>query len=334
MIWTTSKHYQPCPYNLEAEIEAAVADIKLDLFGNSRIYLDVKKLIGQKGKTQNIPDGYLIDLSSTTNPVLYVVEVELAAHDPLRHVAQQLLNFSLSFKSTPQKMKVILRETLEKSPQTLAICEAYAKDNGFNNIDYLLEKLIYSENAFNTLVIIDELEEELESILLSSLGFPVETLTLQRFKSESGEVAYEFEPFLYDLTDQGSESGSENATKPAIDPSQIDTIVVPAKEDGFREVFLGENRWWAIRIHASMIPKLKYIAAYQVAPESAITYLAEIAKIEPWKDTKKYVVTFKEPAQKITPLRLVPGGSVKAPQSIRYTAISRLKEGTSLDDVF
>jgi hypothetical protein len=33
-------------------------------FGESRIYLDVKRLIGERGQTQNIPDGYLLDLSS------------------------------------------------------------------------------------------------------------------------------------------------------------------------------------------------------------------------------------------------------------------------------
>jgi hypothetical protein len=27
-----------------------------------------------------------------------------------------------------------------------------------------------------------------------------------------------------------------------------DTIIVPAREDGFSELFLGENRWYAIRI--------------------------------------------------------------------------------------
>jgi len=40
------------------------------LFGSSRVYLEVKKLIGQQGKTQNIPDGYLLDISSPKKPVL------------------------------------------------------------------------------------------------------------------------------------------------------------------------------------------------------------------------------------------------------------------------
>lgn len=30
--------------------------------------IDVKKLIGARGKTQNIPDGYLLDLSSPQAP--------------------------------------------------------------------------------------------------------------------------------------------------------------------------------------------------------------------------------------------------------------------------
>ncbi len=131
-----------------------------------------RKLIGETGKTQNIPDGYLLDFSSQHKPVLYLVEVELAKHDPLRHIAQQLLNFSLSFKSTPQKMKSILRDTLQKSPEALSTCEAYATKNSFSNIDYLLERMIYPENAFNALLIIDDLEEELESIVRSSLRFP------------------------------------------------------------------------------------------------------------------------------------------------------------------
>jgi hypothetical protein len=41
---------------------------------------------------------------------------------------------------------------------------------------------------------------------------------------------------------------------------EVDTIVVPARAEGFRDVFLGERRWWEIRISAAMIPRIKYIA--------------------------------------------------------------------------
>lgn len=334
MLWTTTQQFHPWPFEKEGDLETAITEIQHDLFGNSRVYLEVKKLIGQQGKTQNIPDGYLLDFSSPKKPVLYIVEVELAKHDPLRHIAQQLLGFSLSFKTTPQKMKGILRNTLQKSSEVLASCEQYAANNGFNNIDYLLEQMIYPEDAFNALMIIDELEEELDSILHSSLRFPVETLVIERYRSLSGEVAYHFDPFLYELSAQSSTVAVEGGDTPVIDPVEIDTIVVPAKEDGFQEVFLGENRWYAIRIHASMIPKIRYIAVYQVAPVSAITYLADVASIEPWKDTEKYCVNFKEPARKIGPIPLVSGGRVTAPQNIRYTSLDRLQKARSLDDLF
>jgi hypothetical protein len=92
--------------------------------------------------------------------------------------------------------------------------------------------------------------------------------------------------FLYELSAKSSTAGPE--VGPSIEPSEIDAIVVPARGEGFQEVFLGENRWYAIRIHSSMKPKIHYIAVYQVAPVSAITHIAEVADIEPWKDTQKY----------------------------------------------
>lgn len=334
MIWTNSQEYHPWPFDREADLEAVIAQVKADLFGEQRIYLDVKKLIGERGKTRNVPDGYLLDFSSPRRPVLYLVEVELAKHDPLRHIAQQLLEFSLSFKSTPQKMKSILRETIQRSPETLAACEAYAQKNNFNNIDFLLERMIYDDGAFNTLLIIDELDEELESIVRSSLAFPVETLTLARFRSEAGDVAYHFEPFLYDLSGQNSTRAADAGNEPTVDPAEIDTIVVPARKDGFDEVFLGENMWRAVRLHSSMVPKIRFVAAYQVAPVSAITHIASVARVEPWKDTGKYALYFSEPAAEIEPLGLVRNGRVSPPQAPRYTSMAKLKKAKSMDEVF
>ncbi len=61
--------------------------------------------------------------------------------------------------------------------------------------------------------------------------------------------------------DEAVETGP---TRPSLE--DVDTVVVPAWEDGFRDVFLGENRRYSIRSHASMRPQLKYIGVYQVAP--------------------------------------------------------------------
>ena len=143
MLWSPDRQFFEWPFEKEAHLEQVISECQTDLFGEPRAYLEVKKLIGAAGKTRNIPDGYLLDFASKTKPVLYLVEVELATHDPLRHVAQQLLEFSLSFKTTPQKMKDILRQTIYENPTIAAKCTTYAETNGFSNIDYLLERMIY-----------------------------------------------------------------------------------------------------------------------------------------------------------------------------------------------
>ena len=150
------------PFEKEADLESAIREVSPALFGPDRIYLDVKKLIGTKGKTQNIPDAYLIDLSSPKKPLLWVVENELASHDTLRHIAVQILQMSLSFEATPQRVKTIIKDALEKDTGGWKRCEEYAKANGFQNIDYLLEEMIY-RSEFGALVVIDELHDELET---------------------------------------------------------------------------------------------------------------------------------------------------------------------------
>ena len=333
MLWGKEIQYYEYPFELESDLENAILEVSATLFGENRIYIDSKKKIGSKGKTKNIPDGYLIDLSSTKEPRLYVVENELAKHDPLKHIAVQILEFSLSFETSPYLVKSIVKETLISDNSALSKCQKYASMYGYENVDVLLERMIYGEDRFNALVIIDEISEELEKVLISRFQFPVEILIVERYRSTNGNCLYKFEPFLKDVTISSQESNGKPIVS-TIDPSEIDTIVVPARDDGFNEVFLAENRWWAIRIHSSMIPKLKYIAAYRVAPESAITHLAPVASIDQWKDTNKYVVNFAAPAEKIKPVRLVAKSKVKAPQGPRYTSKNRIETAKSLDEAF
>jgi hypothetical protein len=337
MIWTPEKQYLNDPFETEGQLEVAIADVANILFGAGRIYLDVKKLVGGKGKTKNIPDGYLIDLTSKRDPRLFVVENELASHDPLNHVAVQVLEFSLSFQTSPFKLKAILKDALKARPDAQKMCENYATANGFENVDYLLERMLQKDNAFNALVIIDELEEELETLLLSRFKFPVEILTLQRFRTADGQKAYQFDPFLADLSvAAAASSGKPVKPEDQIDPSELDTIVVPAQEEGFNDVFIAEDRWYQIRIHSSMVPRIKYIAVYRTAPVSAITHIAPVKNIAQWQEGSKYVLNFTEPAKPIGPIKLVPkpNGTVKAPQAPRYTSYERLMKAKTLDEAF
>lgn len=112
-----------------------------------------------------------------------------------------------------------------------------------------------------------------------------------------------------------------------------DTIVVPAQEDGFREVFLGENRWYAIRISGGKLDDIKYIAAYQTAPVSAITHYAEVESIEAYGDGGKYQLNFRAPAIEIEPIRF---GDAKlgTMQSPRYTNFEKLFTSKTVKELF
>jgi hypothetical protein len=117
------------------------------------------------------------------------------------------------------------------------------------------------------------------------------------------------------------------------DSEAFDTIVIPAREEGFNKVFLNENAWYAIRINAKHISKLKYIAGYQVAPIAAITHMAEIATIEPYGDKGKYRVNFKEPAQRIVDIPRSSESQVSM-QSARYALREKILAAKNLDQVW
>jgi hypothetical protein len=325
--------YRRTSYESEADLERAIVQVQGQLFGANRFYLDVKRRIGARGGTRNVPDGYVIDLVGP-KPRLYVVENELAEHDPLRHIAVQILEFSLSFESEPRAVKRILLDALNENPAAKVACDRYASQHNFRGLDHLLEYLVF-DSPFSALVIIDEMPDTLQNVLSQKFRFGVEVIELACFEGASGERAYHFEPFLADVIEDAGVAASEPSRRTSIvDPSDLDTVVVPAREDGFQEVFLGENRWYAVRIHGSMRPQIKYIAAYRVAPESAITHLAPVKSIEPWKETDKVVVNFAEPARSVGPIQLVRRSKVKALQNLRYTTYSRLTTAKTLDDLW
>ena len=124
-----------------------------------------------------------------------------------------------------------------------------------------------------------------------------------------------------------------NSQKPENNNS-CDMLIVPAKEEGFKSVFLGEGRWRAIRISSKYLNQIKYICAYQSAPISAVTYWAEVEKIEPYGDKGKYQLFFKSKAQKLEhPLRYenLPQGFMQGP---KYTNFEIFKKAKTLKELF
>ncbi len=334
IIWTKKGAYKQADYKDEADFEKAILEVSSLLFGNNRFYLDVKRKIGTKGMFAGIPDGYLLDLSGKP-PRLFVVENELEKHDPLRHIATQILQYSLSFDADQLAVKRLLLEEITKQQNIKEACELYVKnDEEFRNVDHLMEHLVF-DSPFGALIIIDEIPEGLENQLMEKFSFGVEVLGVTRFENAVGERVYSFAPFLADVDLDLVPPTNKNKI-PKISVSDLDTIVVPAREDGFQETFLGQNRWYAIRIHGTMRPQIKYIAAYRTDPISAITHIAPVKTIEPWRDTDKYVLKFAERAKEIQPIKLVKGKghTGKQPQAPRYTSKKKLEVAKTLDDLW
>ena len=123
--------------------------------------------------------------------------------------------------------------------------------------------------------------------------------------------------------------------KPVAAPPTVDTrdtLIVPANVDGFNEVFLGQNCWYAVRISGGMLPKIRWIAGYQTQPISAITHVAPVDHIERYGDGTKYKVVFSEPAKPIGPVKFgdAPKGWMKG---THYTSYERLLKAKTLPDL-
>lgn len=113
----------------------------------------------------------------------------------------------------------------------------------------------------------------------------------------------------------------------------LDTVIVPAQKEGFERVFLGEGCWYAIRISGGMLDKIKYIAAYQTLPISAVTHFASVDRIEPYGESGKYKLIFSEKAQMIGPIPYA-DAAPGTMQGSRYTSIEKLKTAKKINDLF
>lgn len=112
-----------------------------------------------------------------------------------------------------------------------------------------------------------------------------------------------------------------------------DTVIVPARPEGFQKVFQGEDCWYEVRIAEMMRSQLKYICSYQVAPISAITHIASIDHIENYKNSDKCIIYFKgkaKPLEKNIPLT----NPKNALQSLRYTNYNKVMISRTIEELF
>lgn len=314
--------YTQYTYTKEADFERMIVANATTIFGEAGIYFDIKKLIGTPKKGAAIPDGYFLDLTFHNDPRLYLVEVELNSHDVYGHIGEQILRFGISTETDKYKLKNLLLTAVNDDASKKKKLTTFFAKSKYDNINELLDKVIF-DNKPAAIIVIDEATDELYNVM-AQLTMATDVIEAQTYVCGDKKL-HRFSPFKDEvMTDLPANT----------DADDLDTIIVPAREEGFNEEFLKNDRWFAIRISSAMIDKIKHIAAYQVAPISGITYIADVERIEKYKDTNKYIVFFK--AGTLRKLNKIALGKKKgqAPQAPRYSSYKTISAAKTLDDVW
>lgn len=311
-------------YTEEKEFETDVVNNAKKIFGEKTFYINLKKLLKDKyHKNRTIPDGYLFDYTFASAPRLYLIENELSSHPVREHIADQLIKFYFSYRNDLMSIKDIVIENLLDNKIDV---DEISKNAGFRSADDMFINILNKEKM-GVIIVIDKITEELKD-LKTLFNFDIELLEFKKFTDEHQIIFHydEFNDTSLVITNKGN-----NLCSP-------DTIIVPAEEEGFQQEFLGNNRWYAVSIGINMLDKLKYIAVYQKKPIGEITYYAEIASIDLYKDTGKYIIYFNGEAKKLKrSIPLNPKNPYKAPQSRVYTSIDKIvnaDDTTTLDDIY
>jgi hypothetical protein len=332
MLDQNGRLFEHGPYEREADLERDVVANAEQIFGSSSIYVDVKKKLKSRTNVATIPDGYVVDMADPMRPKLFVVENEIASHDLFRHIGTQLLKFVISFPDSRPSIRRFLIEAISAEPKSAEKLEEGAREAGSRNIDAYLDKAI--DAGFRALVIIDEAREELHQVL-QAINANISVLELREHRASDGTRLLEFDTLYDEFVEESPEVAPARRADPATREhrrkrrAKADTVIVPARPEGFERVFLGEDRWYKIRVGAGIKDQLQYIAAYQVAPISAVTHIAEIEAIRPYEDSGKYEVVFKGPAKEIGPIRIAGKAGIQGPA---YVVRDELEKAQSLEE--
>jgi len=189
-------------YQTEDEFEKDIVDNADLFFGETSIYIVVKKKIKSESLGNTIPDGYLLDLSDVENPEFYLVEAELYKHDFYSHIFPQITKFFAFFQSLSSRRELVDKIYLILN-EDLSLKEKFLKLSNRSEIYKYLSDLV--ENSQNILLIIDEEKKELPNIVQTytdTWGKMVKIEIIKKFTTPEQTVFVmepEFETVEYSL---------------------------------------------------------------------------------------------------------------------------------------
>ena len=325
-ILISNKRYDVVDFGSEEEFEKAVIENSRHLFGKDSVYMDVKKRFGRnKSYNKGIPDGYLIDFTSKKQPQLYFVENELSTHDVYSHISEQVVRFSAVIKTSSNQIRIKLLEVIKSDQRLMQKIIEYLKNTPFSNVDELMNFLV--DKRIKIAVVIDEATSDLNDSLDVFRDKP-DVVTLKRY-SHHNEIAYIYEPLREELQDFERKEKSTGKTEEL----EFDTVVCPAFEDGFKHAYVENNAWWAIRLSQKAREQLRYLAIYEKLPVAAVSNYAEIDRIEPYKDSGKFIVYLKN-KKTVSAIELDKRKKGVAPQSSRFTTLSKLLKAKKISELW
>ena len=321
-IILNNQEYGLLDFDNEAEFEKAVIENRQYLFGKDSAYLDIKKLIGHD-KHRGIPDAFLIDFFDPKKPQLYLVENELARHDIYSHITEQIARFNTGAITSTNQIRTLLISAIEANPEISKQVDKNLAQTTFRNLTELILYLV--EGEIKVVLAINEISADL-NLALKIFKNPPDTVLLQRYRS-GGNISYYYEPMRDEVEDIDTQK------RKSVDAVEFDTVVCAAYPDGFKDAYLDKSAWWAIRLSQAAREQLKYLAIYEKSPVAHISHYAEIDRIEPYKDSGKYIVYLKN-KKTIKPIKLGQARHGDAPQSPRYTTLEHLLKAKKITDLW
>ena len=176
-----------------------------------------------------------------------------------------------------------------------------------------------------------ETKKKQKKILLNELDKL--TKSINNYTKKTTSRNYLIEIAVDSLIDIYPAVVNEYKKKNEVTNKEYDTIVCPSWPNGL-ETFIGESKWYYIRINKQNIPKIKYIALYLGYPIQQITHYAKVEKFEEViiKNKKKYIVHLSDIIKLTNPIILGETPAV-ATRSIKYTTLEKLLNAKEYDDL-